>query len=227
MFLTARRPLSDDNSENTWRIERAMRLQSIAKELDREKLIPSMLLARSNDPLNSEVHYWLGVHLMQGDMNDPTDARWEEICQGVESLKTSTLLNPADARAHYHLGMGIATRHKYAMRTRRVHLLPPAAEAAETLTNALETAIRLETKCEQAGCKNGINLSAGYLAMGDFMARLKNFDAAMRYLNQVETCIETSGDIDKSWAQSMLQEVSSILDHCKMEIIKKTEASLM
>ena len=135
-----------------------MRLQSIGKELDRDKLIPSLCLARDNDPTNSEVPYWLGVHLFQGDMNDESDERWAELSQGVESLKVSTLLNPADARAHYHLGMAISTRHKYAMRTKRAHLLPPAKEAGESVIDALETAIRLERKCAEAGCENGINL---------------------------------------------------------------------
>ena len=130
-FLTARRMVKSYNRDNTWRIERAMRLQSIGKELDRDKLIPSLGLARDNDSTNSEVPYWLGVHLFRGDMTDESDERWAELSQGVESLKASTLLNPADAQAHYHLGMAISTRHKFAMHTKRVHLLPPAKEAGE------------------------------------------------------------------------------------------------
>ncbi|KAL7543635.1 hypothetical protein ACHAXR_012933 [Thalassiosira sp. AJA248-18] len=225
IFLTARRPESTESDENTWRIERAMRLQSIAK-MHRDKLIPALQLARSNDPANSEVPYWLGVHLIQGDIYDPKDVRWEEICQGVDSLKLSTVLNPADARAHYHHGMGISTRHKYAMRTKRAHLLPPAKEAAEDLINALESAIRLEGECEKAGCSNGLNLAAAYLALGDFMARLKSFDRAITYLNQVEGSIR-SGDIDKNWSQSILQEVSGMLEYCQKESAKKSEASIV
>ena len=101
-----------------------MRLQTIAKQLPREKLILCLALARENDPTNSEMSYWLGVHLLQGDSSDESDDRWKEICRGVENLESATKLSPTDARAHYHLGMAIATRHKYAMRTRRAHLLP-------------------------------------------------------------------------------------------------------
>lgn len=227
IFLTARRPNMAHSDENTWGIERAMRLQSMAKELERSKLIPSLRLARTNDPSNSEVPYWLGVHLVQGDMNDPSDERWSEICEGVESLRLSTLLNPADARAHYHHGMGISTRHKYAMRTKRAHLLPPAKEAADSLINSLEAAIRLEGKCDEAGCKNGLNLAAAYLALGDFMARLKDFDKAISYLNQVEKSIVNSGDTEANWANSMLQEVSSVLEYCERESAKKAESSLV
>ena len=228
IFLTARRPLDVENDANTWNVERAMRLQSIAKEelkLAREKLLPSLQLARENDPVNSEVLYWLGVHLIQGDMNDPSDARWEEICRGVELLQASALLNPADARAHYHLGMGISTRHKYAMRTKRAHLLPPPKEAAESLVEAFETAIELERKCENAGCQNEINCAAAFLALGDFMARLKSFDKAIPYLNQVETTIREAGDIGENWAHNMLQEVDSMLSYCETESAKKKEKS--
>jgi tetratricopeptide (TPR) repeat protein len=215
------------NHDNTWRVERAMRLQSIGKELDRDKLIPSLCLARDNDPTNSEVPYWLGVHLFQGDMTDESDERWAELSQGVESLKVSTLLNPADARAHYHLGMAISTRHKYAMRTKRAHLLPPAKEAGESVIDALETAIRLEKKCAEAGCENGINLSAAFLALGDFMACLKSFDRAITYLNKVKGAIEEAGDIDKGWAHAMLEEVSSIREYCIREAAEKMEPSLV
>ncbi|KAL9183563.1 hypothetical protein ACHAXT_004419 [Thalassiosira profunda] len=226
IFLTARRPLHVENDANTWNVERAMRLQSIAKEeLSREKLLPSLQLARENDPVNSEVPYWLGVHLIQGDMSDPSDARWKEICRGVESLQASALLNPADARAHYHLGMGISTRHKYAMRTKRAHLLPPPKEAAESLVEAFETAIQLERKCERAGCQNEINCAAAYLALGDFMARLKSFDKAMPYLNQVETTIREAGDIGENWARNMLEEVDGMLAYCEKESAKKKETS--
>jgi len=221
IFLTARRPETSETDENTWRIERAMRLNQIAKELPRDKLIPCLKLASNNDPTNNEVPYWLGVHTIQGDMNDPSDERWTEICQGVESLKLSALLNPADARAHFHLGMAISTRHKYAMRTKRAHLLPPPKEAADSLIQALEAAIRLERKCVEAGCANGINLAAAFLALGDFVARLKSFDKAIAYLNQVEDSIRRAGDIDENWAQSMLQEVSSMLDYCKKESAEK------
>ncbi|KAL3807273.1 hypothetical protein ACHAXA_004089 [Cyclostephanos tholiformis] len=227
IFLTARRAVISDNNENTWRIERAMRLQSIGKELDRDKLILSLRLARENDPTNSEVPYWHGVHLIQGDMNEESDDRWTEITQGVESLKLSTLLNPADARAHYHLGMAISARHKYAMRTKRAHLLPPAKEAGESVIDALETAIRLERKCTEAGCENGINISAAYLALGDFMARLKSYDRAITYLNQVEGIIGETGDMDKRWAQSMLEEVLSLTEYCKREAANKMEPSLV
>jgi len=227
IFLTARRAVKSDNREHAWRIERAMRLQSIGKELDRDKHISSLRLARGNDPTNSEIPYWLGVNLIEGDMNDESDERWTEISQGVESLYQSTMLNPADARAHYHLGMAISTRHKYAMRSKRTNLLPPAKEAGENLINAFETAIRLERKCLKAGCENGINLSAAYLALGDFMARLKSFDKAIMYLKQVEAAIEEAGDRDKGWAESMLDEVSSILEYCNGEIAEKMKPSLV
>ena len=226
IFLTARRPEMESDLKNTWDIESAMRLQSVAKELEREKLIPFLHLARDKDPTNSEILYWLGVHLLQGDPNDPSDERWEEICQGVESLKQSTLLNPADARVHYHLGMGISTRHKYAMRTRRAHLLPPAKEAADGLVEALETAIRLEGKCDQSGCSNGINLAAAYLCMGDFMARLKSCDKAIPYLNQVGKTIELSGGMHTEWAHSMLEEVHTMLNYCHSEMAKKEEVQV-
>lgn len=224
IFLTAQRPRNAGDDDNIWKIERAMRLQSIAVGLEREKRIRALQLASDNDPTNSEVPYWLGVHLIQGDMNDVSDERWEEICTGLESLMHSISLNPADARAHYHLGMAISTRHKYAIRTRRTHLLPPAQEAAESLIHTFETAISLEKKCDKAGCKNGINLAAALFSLGDFMARLKNFDMAISYLNRVEGSIESSGDTDKEWAYSIRQEVSSMLDFCKREASAKIEA---
>jgi hypothetical protein len=71
-----------------------MRLQTIAKQLPRGKLIPCLELARENDPTNSEMSYWLGVHLLQGDSSDESDLRWNEICRGVDTLKTATELNP-------------------------------------------------------------------------------------------------------------------------------------
>jgi len=181
IFLTARRPETPINNEYTYGIETAMRLQTMAKELPREQCLRGLELARSYDPLNSEMSYWLGVHLLQGDPNDPSDERWEEICQGVQSFERSIVLNPADARAHYNLGMALSERHKYAMRTRRMHLLPPPQEAAESLINALETAIQLEIKCDEAGCSNGINIAEAFLTLGDFVLRLKNFDLA-RYI---------------------------------------------
>lgn len=153
----------------TYRIERPMRLQTIAKQLPRDKLIPCLELAKEHDRFNSEMSYWLGVHLLQGDTSDESDLRWDEICRGVAALEAAAQLNPTDARANFHLGMAIATRHKYAMRTRRAHLLPPPGVAAEALINAFESAIELEKVCDDAGCKNGINLPAAYLALGDFM----------------------------------------------------------
>ncbi len=59
------------------------------------------------------------------------------------------------------------------------------------------------------------------------MARLKSFDKAIPYLNQVEEAIERAGDLDKTWSSSMLEEVSSVLDFCKREEAKKQEASLV
>ena len=228
IFLTARRPKEVSVEENTWGIESAMRLQSVAKETKRDKLLPFLRLARDIDPTNSDILYWLGVHLMQGDSNDPSDERWNEICQGVESLQYSAVLNPADARVHYHLGMAISTRHKYAMRTRRAHLLPPPKEAAETLIEAIETAMHLEAKCENAGCKNDINIAAGYLCLGDFMARLRDPDKAIVYLNQVEEHIDMEQDGDTNWVHSMLDEVNSMLEYCRNESMKKKEeASLV
>lgn len=227
IFLTARQPEEADNVENTWRIERAMRLQSIAKELrSRSQLISCLEIARENDPTNSEMSYWLGVHLLQGSMADPSDERWEEICRGVEIFKSATLLNPADARAHYHHGMAIAARHKYAMRTRKAHLLPPPDEVAASMIDTFETAIRLERKCGDAGCKNGINLAAGYLNLADFMARLKNFDKAIDYLNEVPNSINEAGDSEESWAISMLQEASSMMEYCKNESAKLRESAV-
>ena len=225
IFLTARHPEDMSKADNTYRIERPMRLQTIAKQLPREKLIPSLELARQNDPTNSEMSYWLGVHLLQGDSSDVSDLRWNEICYGVDTLRTATELNPTDARAHYHLGMSIATRHKYAMQTRRVHLLPPPGEAAAALINAFETAIELENVCIEAGCKNGINLPAAYFALGDFMGRLKNHHKALEYLSQVESAISTSGDTEEDWAKSMLEEVSAVTNFCKAELQKQQDLS--
>ncbi len=222
IFLTARKSEEVGNDQSkSWRIERAMRLQSVAKELPtRDLLIPCLEIARSNDPENSEMSYWLGVHLLQGDMNDPSDERWNEICYGLDVLKNATILNPADARAHYHHGMAISARHKYAMRTQRAHLLPPADEAANSMINAFETAIRLERKCTEAGCKNGINLAAGYLTLADFMARLKSFEKAIMYLGRIEGMINEAGDREEHWATSMLQQVSSMMEFCMAESAK-------
>jgi hypothetical protein len=94
IFLTARHPPDMSTAKNTYRIERPMRLQTIAKQLPRGKLIPCLELARENDPTNSEMSYWLGVHLLQGDSSDESDLRWNEICRGVDTLKTATELNP-------------------------------------------------------------------------------------------------------------------------------------
>lgn len=165
-----------------------------------------------------------GVHLIQGDMADTSENRWREICGGVEFLEDSIQLNPSDARAHYHLGMAISTRHKYAMRTRRADELPPPKEAAESMIHALETAISLERRCLLYNCPNGINIGAAYLALGDFMLRLKSFDKAMSYLNLVEGAIQESGDAEEEWAKGMMDEVTSMMNFCneEMAIIPKT-----
>jgi acyl-CoA reductase-like NAD-dependent aldehyde dehydrogenase len=47
------------------------------------------------------------------------------------------------------------------------------------------------------------------------------------YLKQVEAAIEEAGDTDKEWAQSMLEEVSSILEYCHSEIAEKMKPSLV
>ncbi|KAL7515621.1 hypothetical protein ACHAXN_013276 [Cyclotella atomus] len=217
IFLTARHPQDISKSESTYRVERPMRLQTIAKQLPRDKLIPCLELAREHDPLNSEMSYWLGVHLLQGDSSDQSDQRWNEICRGVDVLQTATQLNPTDARAHFHLGMAIASRHKYAMRTKRAHLLPPPGEAAEALIYSFESAIRLEQVCDEAGCKNGINIPAAYLALGDFMGRLRNYPKALEYLEQVEGAIASS-ESEEDWAMSMLEETASISNFCRSEM---------
>lgn len=213
-------------AQNTYRIERPMRLQTIAKQLPREMLIPCLELAREHDPTNSEMSYWLGVHLLQGDSSDESDHRWNEICRGVDTLQTATELNPTDARAHFHLGMSIATRHKYAMRTKRAHLLPSPGEAAEALIYAFETAIQLEEVCDAAGSKNGINIPAAYLALGDFMGRLRNYPKALEYLSQVEGAI-ASTELEEDWAMAMLEEVASVSNFCRNEMQKQRDPSYL
>ena len=223
IFLTARRPETPINNEYTYGIETGMRLQAMAKELPRDQCIRGLDLARSFDPKNSEMSYWLGVHLLQGDPDDPTNKRWEEICRGIETLEASTELNPADARAHYHLGMAISTRHKYAMRTKRAHLLPPAADSANRMIEVFEEAIRLEKRCEEAGCKNDLNVAASYLTLGEFMARLHNFDKAVEYLSQVESTLGNAGELDKPWAEGFLTEMSRMMAYCETENAKLRE----
>lgn len=177
--------------------------------------------------MNSEMSYWLGVHLMQGDSDNPSDERWEEIRRGVEALEAAIELNPADARAHYHLGMAISARHKYAMRTKRAHLLPPAADAAGRIIEAFEEASRLESKCAQAGCKNGINIAAGYLSLGDFMARLRSFEKAIKYLSQVEITLGNAGQLDEPWARGMLEEMQRVKTYCESESAKISENAII
>jgi tetratricopeptide (TPR) repeat protein len=228
IFLTARRPEIPLHNEFTYGIETAMRLQTMAKELQsRADLIRTIDLARSYDPMNSEMSYWLGVHLMQGDSDNPSDERWEEVCRGVEALEAAIELNPADARAHYHLGMAISARHKYAMRTKRAHLLPPAADAAGRIIEAFEEASRLESKCEHAGCKNGINIAAGYLSLGDFMARLRSFEKAIKYLSQVEITLGNAGQLDEPWARGMLEEMQRVKTYCESESAKISENAII
>ena len=69
-------------------------------------------------------------------------------------------------------------------------------------------------------------MPAAFLALGDFMARLKNFDKAVAYLRQVEICIEKYGETDNEWADSMRQEVSDMLEYCKRESPANQEASV-
>jgi len=151
-------------------------------------------------------------------MTDTSEDRWREICRGVESLEDSTQLNPFDARPHYHLGMAISARHKYAMRTGRDDELPSHEEAAESMIHALETAISLERRCLYYNCPNGINIGAAYLALGDFMLRLKSLDKAMSYLNFVEGAIQESGDTEEEWARGMMDEATSMINYCNEEM---------
>ena len=223
IFLTARLPETVVQNEHTYGVETGMRLQSMAKQLDREKCLHGLQLGRSCDPKNSEMSYWLGVHLLQGDSNDPTDERWDEICRGVETLERAVELNPADARARFHLGMAISTRHKYAMRTKRAHLLPPAADAASLMIQSFEEAIRLEKRCDEAGCKNGINLAASYLTLGEFMASLRKFDLATKYLSQIERTLSEAGDLNTPWAGDILETSHKIMSYCERENAKLTE----
>jgi len=227
IFLTARRPEKPISNEYTYGIETGMRLQTMAKELPRDQCLSGLELARSYDPMNGELSYWLGVHLLQGDPNDPTDERWEEICRGVETLEAATQLNPADARARYHLGMAISTRHKYAMRTKRAHLLPPAAEVASRIIESFEEAIRLEKICEEAGCKNGFNVAAGFLTLGEFMTSLRNFKKALEYLSQVESTLSNAGELDTPWAGGFLEEMNRMKSYCEKETAKLRENSLL
>lgn len=214
VFLSTRRPKVHHVGENTWGIEKSMRLASIGSDMIAESKKLCLQAARRNNPSNSEVPYWLGIHLVQGDMDDPSDERWAEISEGVEYLQLATSMNPADARSHYQLGMALASRFKYAMRTRRIHLHPPAQQFAEGLIHAFETAIQLEEKCNEAGCSNGLNLPAAFFALGDNMLRLKDFEKARVYLNQVRDAIGQAGDMNENWAQSMLEEVGSMNNYC-------------
>ena len=61
----------------------------------------------------------------------------------------------------------------------------------------------------------------GYLCLGDFMARLRDPDKAIVYLNQVEEHIKMEQDGDTNWVHSMLDEENSMLDYCKTESMKK------
>mgnify|MGYP007009452320 CR=1 FL=1 len=62
IFLSARKP-QELNVGFPWAIERGMRLSSIGKQLQRDKLIPCLQLASNNDPTNSEHKYWLGKNI--------------------------------------------------------------------------------------------------------------------------------------------------------------------
>ena len=59
------------------------------------------------------------------------------------------------------------------------------------------------------------------------MARLRDPDKAIVYLNQVEEHIDMEQDGNTNWVHSMLDEVNSMLDYCKTESMKKKEASLV
>ena len=147
--------------------------------------------------------------------------------QTARTLEAAAELNPADARAFYHLGMAISTRHKYAMRTKRAHLLPPAADAASRMIETFEEAIRLEKICEEAGCKNGFNVAASYLTLGEFMARLRNFDKAMEYLSLVEGALASAGGLDTPWAGGFLEEMNRMKSYCETETAKLSENAVV
>ena len=60
------------------------------------------------------------------------------------------------------------------------------------------------------------------------MARLRDPDKAIVYLNQVVEHIDMEQDRDTNWVHSMLDEINSMLEYCKTESIKKEEeASLV
>ena len=59
------------------------------------------------------------------------------------------------------------------------------------------------------------------------MARLKSYDKAITYLNQVKGAIGEAGDMDKGWAHAMLEEVSSVREYCIREAAEKMEPSLV
>ena len=135
-------------------------------------------------------------------------------------MRKSAAYSPSDARTYYHLGMALAARHKFAMRERLAHLLPPPAVVAEEIERAFCMAIRLESQCAAAGCKNGFNVAAAYLSLGEFMARLRNFKKGAEYLERVEDIVVSNGEEGEVWARPMLEEVSSILAYCRGELNK-------
>ena len=55
------------------------------------------------------------------------------------------------------------------------------------------------------------------------MARLRDPDKAIVYLNQVEEHIDMVQDGNTNWVHSMLDEVNSMLEYCKNESMKKKE----
>ena len=99
-------------------------------------------------------------------------------------------------------------------------LLPPVEDQAKDMTEALLSAVRLESGCATHGCSNSndggdkVDPAIAFLTLGEFHARIGAHAEAANFLSHV---VNSSGS-DR--AMMMATKAKSIMDYCNDKLEK-------